>query len=378
MPLPEGLSELVFAGMLAGKRFSYSMHEGHILSEDADFVITGTITDQVKPEGPFGDHLGYYSLTHPFPVLKIDRVYARHDAIWPFTVVGRPPQEDTSFGELIHEITGPMVPVSLPGVKALHAVDQAGVHPLLLAIGTERYTPYSSDDRPAELLTQSHAILGFNQCSLAKYLFITDEQSLDINDIEGFFRHLFERVDFTNDLHFHTRTTMDTLDYSGDGLNQGSKLVIAARGQKRRTLTTALTSLTLPPGFHTPKFAMSGILVVSGPKHEALPSLDGFCRDLQAEGLGSVALIVVADDAEFTARNFDNFLWVTFTRSAPAKDCYGIQSFTEHKHFGCHGPLVIDARIKAHHAPALDDDPQVVRRAEELLGRGKSLHGIIV
>src|SRR3954464_4032897 len=76
---------------------------------EADFVITGHIDPtRTKPEGPFGDHLGYYSLTHPFPVMAGERVYPRPGAIWPFTVVGRPPQEDTAFGELIHELTGPV------------------------------------------------------------------------------------------------------------------------------------------------------------------------------------------------------------------------------------------------------------------------------
>ncbi len=378
MPLPEGLSELVFAGMLAGRRFRYSLHEGHILSADADFCITGTITNQTKPEGPFGDHLGYYSLTHNFPVLKVDKVFAKDDAIWPFTVVGRPPQEDTSFGELIHDITGPMVPVSLPGVRALHAVDQAGVHPLLLAIGTERYTPYDTDNaRPAELLTQANAILGFNQCSLAKYLFITDDESGEIHDIERFFTYLLERVDLTNDLHFQTKTTIDTLDYSGDGLNQGSKLVIAARGKKKRDLAKEINHLSLPSGFHSPHMALPGILVISGPSYSSLASLEMFCSCLNPSDLIGIQLIIVADDAKFTGQNINNFLWVTFTRSSPAKDCYGVESFTEHKHYGCRGPLVIDARIKPHHAPPLEDNIEIIKRVERLLTKGQSLYRIL-
>ena len=165
--------------------------------------------------------------------MKVRQVYHRHDAIWPMTVVGRPPQEDTTFGELIHELTGPVVPSVLPGVKGVHAVDASGVHPLLLAIGSERYTPYAKPNRPQELLTQAHAILGQGQLSLAKYLWITDQASepnLEIEDVAQFLMHCLRRADWRRDLHFHTRTTMDTLDYSGDSLNQGSKLVIAAAG----------------------------------------------------------------------------------------------------------------------------------------------------
>ncbi|HMD00209.1 MAG TPA: UbiD family decarboxylase, partial [Ferruginibacter sp.] len=143
MPLPEGMSELTFAGVLGGRRFRYIYENGNCISTDADFVIIGeSLPGNNKPEGPFGDHLGYYSLKHPFPVLNVHKVYARKNAIWPFTVVGRPPQEDTSFGQLIHEIAGTELQREIPGLKEVHAVDAAGVHPLLLAIGSERYTPY--------------------------------------------------------------------------------------------------------------------------------------------------------------------------------------------------------------------------------------------
>src|SRR5205085_7244531 len=173
-----------------------------------DFAIVGAVDpDRLLPEGPFGDHLGYYSLAHPFPVLNVEAVYHRRDALWPFTVVGRPPQEDTSFGKIIHELTGPVIPTVVPGVHAIHAVDAAGVHPLLLAIGSERYVPYAERRKPQELLTTANAILGQGQLSLAKYLLIVakeDNPQLDIRDIPGVFRHLLERVDWRNDLHFQT------------------------------------------------------------------------------------------------------------------------------------------------------------------------------
>jgi 4-hydroxy-3-polyprenylbenzoate decarboxylase len=135
MPLPEGLSELAFAGALGGRRVRLArVDEGLPIAADADFCITGTVDPNVRlPEGPFGDHLGYYSLTHDYPVLRVEHVYHRQGAIWPFTAVGRPPQEDTVFGALIHELTGPVIPTLVPGVRAIHAVDAAGVHPLLLA-----------------------------------------------------------------------------------------------------------------------------------------------------------------------------------------------------------------------------------------------------
>src|SRR6202011_5613113 len=163
--------------------------------------------------------------------------------VWPFTVVGRPPQEDTCFGQIIHELTGPIIPTVVAGVHAVHAVDAAGVHPLLLAIGSERYVPYARQRRPQELLTIANAILGQGQLSLAKYLLIVareDNPELDIHDIPALLAHLLERIDWRTDLHFQTCTTIDTLDYSGAGLNEGSKVVIAAAGPPRRQLPTAI------------------------------------------------------------------------------------------------------------------------------------------
>jgi len=387
MPLPEGLSELMFAGMFAGRNFRYTRDKkGHFLSSDADFVITGTIDPQAtKPEGPFGDHLGYYSLQHDFPLMTVDNVYHRKDAVWPFTAVGRPPQEDTTFGGLIHEVTGPMVPVSVPGLHAMHAVDAAGVHPLLLAIGSERYVPYKKR-YPQELLTVANAVLGFGQASLAKYLIILakeDQPNLDIHDISGFFSHWLERADWRRDLHFQTRTTMDTLDYSGIGLNQGSKVVMAAAGEPIRTLSSEIPAdFRLPVGFSAPKMAQAGIMAIKSPAYQDQQSGEDQAQTLAralepfADSLEGIPLIILVDDSDFTAQTLNNFLWVTFTRSNPSHDIYGVGSFTDHKHWGCTGPLVIDARIKPHHAPPLVEDPEVTKRVDALAAKGGPLHGV--
>lgn len=385
MPLPEGLSELIFAGALGGRRIRLiRQSNGLPLIAEADFCITGTIDpSQVKPEGPFGDHLGYYSLVHDFPVLNVEKVYHRHDAIWPLTVVGRPPQEDTSFGEIIHEITGPAIPSVMPGVKAVHAVDAAGVHPLLLAIGSERYVPYAGERVPQEILTQANAILGQGQLSLAKYLFITadeDNPNLEIHDIQRYLEHVLERVDWTRDLHFQTKTTMDTLDYSGDGLNSGSKVVIAAAGGKRRTLPREIPEgLFLPQDFKNPQVVLPGILAVEAVEfRDHLDNiLETFCLSVRPENpLNRFPLVVLVDDSNFTARTLNNFLWVTFTRSNPAQDIAGVGAFHEYKHWGCRGSLVIDARIKSHHAPPLVEDPAVSKRVDQLAAKGAPLHGL--
>jgi 4-hydroxy-3-polyprenylbenzoate decarboxylase len=387
MPLPEGLPEVVFAGTLGNRAFRYFRDDGgHCVSADADFVITGTIyPHETKPEGPFGDHLGYYSLVHEFPVMRVERVYHRKNAIWPFTVVGRPPQEDTSFGALIHEITGSAIPQEIAGLHAVNAVDAAGVHPLLLAIGSERYTPYLRERRPQEILTLANHILGKNQLSLAKYLLICareDDPTLDIHHIDDFFRHLLERVDTTRDLHFHTNTTIDTLDYSGTGLNSGSKVAIAVAGEPRRRLWSELPEgLDLPRPFDRARMVMPGVLAVEAPAFTSYDRVAGEIEILDAalrsRDLGGIPLMVLCDDAGFVADTLNNFLWVTFTRSNPSHDIHGIDQFVEWKHWGCRGPMIIDARIKPHHAPPLEKDPSVEARVDRLGARGRSLHGIV-
>lgn len=367
MPLPEGLSELTFAGALAGRRFRYAYKDGYCISLDADFVITGEVhPNENKPEGPFGDHLGYYSLKHEFPLMRVHKVYAREKAIWPFTVVGRPPQEDTAFGALIHEISGSAIPNEIPGVKEVHAVDAAGVHPLLLAVGSERYTPYLKNKRPAELLTQANRILGTGQLSLAKYLFIAadDAGQLNCHNIAGFFRFVFERLDPERDFHFHTRTTMDTLDYSGNNINEGSKLVVAVCGDKKRELCQQLpASLSVNDKVSAPVLLMDGVIALrlmpfsnyENAKQEIAQLADWIARQNDFEG---VAQIVICDTFIFDTSRLNDYLWITYTRSNPSDDVYGVGEFIRNKHWGCSGPMIVDARKKPHHAPELKVLPE--------------------
>ena len=348
MPLPDNMSELTFAGILGAKRFRYSVIDGYKISADADFVICGEISNDLKPEGPFGDHLGYYSLKHDFPYVKVKKVLAKKNAIWPFTVVGRPPQEDSQFGKLIHAMTGSAIENEIPGLKSINAVDDSGVHPLLLAIGSERYTPYNPTRVPQELLTIANHILGTGQLSLAKYLLIIDnENAPDINDKKAFFKHLLERVDWSRDLHFQTKTTIDTLDYSSKDLNEGSKLIIAATGKLKRNLTLNNPILDLPIGFENNCVIMDGILSIDGGG-----DINALIKYLETKNLKGIAMITLVDDAKFVAESFSNWLWVCFTRSNPSHDVYGLNMKILNKHFSCSIPI-IDARIKPYHAPIL-------------------------
>ena len=369
MPLPEGMSETTFMGLLGGRRFRYGWKDGYLISGDADFVITGEVDkEQLKLEGPFGDHLGYYSLAHLFPYMRVHKVWHRKDAIWHFTVVGRPPQEDSNFGRLIHEIVDEVTPIEFPGLIDLNAVDAAGVHPLLLAIGKERYMPFR-DRKPEELLTIANHLLGKGQTSLAKFLLICDnmdKSDLKAKNIPEVFNYILERFDPTRDLHFYTNWTIDTLDYSGSGWNAGSKLVWAAAGPKLRTLGETvpdeLTQLFEQAVISTP---IPGVLAISFV--ESSIKIEALKTKLENLSLEHWPVIVLCDDAKFVSASLNNFLWVTFTRANPATDISGIGERITNKHWGCTGPIIIDARIKPHHAPPLLVDEAIQSKTREWL-----------
>ena len=372
MPLPEGMSEMNFAGVLAGKRFGYTYVDGFCISTDADFVITGEVfPGENKPEGPFGDHLGYYSLQHPFPVMKVHKVYARKNAIWAFTVVGRPPQEDTSFGQLIHSMTGSAVSNEIPGLKEVHAVDAAGVHPLLLAIGSERYTPYLQNKKPAEILTIANHILGTGQLSLAKFVFITadDSNQLRTHNVPAYLQFLLERIDLNSDIHFYTKTTIDTLDYSGENLNAGSKVVIAAYGDVKRSLASSVPEEIRQLNANA-KLVLPGIIALDA----ALINTKGLQEKLKGKGANllnelGIVMLILTENPSWMAEEINNFLWACFTRTNPSHDMDGVDSFIDQKHWGANGPLIFDATIKKHHAPPVEKNAAIEKRVDEVLAK---------
>ncbi|HNC71664.1 MAG TPA: UbiD family decarboxylase, partial [Chitinophagales bacterium] len=279
-----------------------------------------------------------------------------------------------------HEMTGTAISKEIPGLHEVHAVDAAGVHPLLLAIGSERYTPYYKEKRPQEILTIANHILGTGQLSLAKFLFICDKndnETLSTHDEEKYFHHILERIDLSRDIHFQTKTSIDTLDYSGDGLNTGSKVIIAACGDKKRDLLDKLpTDFSMPSAFKNRRMVTNGILALemSNAQWSMLNSNDiadlNKMWSLHKAYFEKIPLLIICDDADFVTANFSNFLWVTFTRSNPSNDIYGINERFENKHWCC-DTLIIDARIKSHHAPVLEKNAAAEKRVDEILSNGK-------
>jgi 4-hydroxy-3-polyprenylbenzoate decarboxylase len=171
-------------------------------------------------------------------------------------------------------------------------------------------------------------------------------------------------------------------------LNEGSKVILAAAGPKRRALGVELPNkLPLPEGFREPRVCLPGVLAVEAPAYPGLPAretpadVERFCQAFaeassRSDG-AAFPLVVLVDDSDFAARSLKNWLWVTFTRSNPAADVHGVGASLHQKHWGCTGPLVIDARIKPHHAPPLEEDPAISRRVEALGVPGGPLYRIL-
>jgi 4-hydroxy-3-polyprenylbenzoate decarboxylase len=290
--------------------------------------------------------------------------------------------EDSSFGYLIHKLVEDLTAGEFPGVKEIHAVDAAGVHPLLVAIGHERYMPFR-EKKPEEILTIANRIIGSGQTSLAKYLIIAasdDDEQLSTHDLSYYIDHVLSRIDWERDLHFQTKTTIDTLDYSGSGWNSGSKVIMACRGPVLRNLGTSISIDKDIPYVNASAVARPGVLALECKWSDyeiAQKQINEMIEVLATLNLKDFPLIVLCDDVKFLGQTLNNFLWVTFTRSNPSHDIYGIDSNFKFKHWGCKGSLIIDARIKTHHAPELIPDPQVSAKVDRLFAKGGELYGVL-
>lgn len=337
-PLPEMLPELIFTSFLMGDkltRVQVPTHP-HALIAEAEFAICGTVPAHIrKPEGPFGDHYGYYSLTHDFPVFNVHNVYHRQDAIYPATVVGKPRQEDYFIGEYLQSLLSPMFPVVMPGVKALWTYAETGFHALAAAIVRESYQ--------REALAHAFRILGEGQLTLTKFLILTDVQ-LDLQDFRTLLEAVLARFEPESDLLILNETSMDTLDYTGRRLNHGSKAIMLGLGTIKRDLPRHIEGGTLP-GIKGLKSFCAGCLILEAPSFDKAPELaNNLLPHLQTELFKDWPLAILVDDLAL-ASDPTGFLWQVFTRFDPAHDIYARTEVNRHS-LVYHGPILIDARMK--------------------------------
>jgi 3-polyprenyl-4-hydroxybenzoate decarboxylase len=334
-PLPEDIPELLLASLLLGERLPRVTNDPHPLVAEAEFALVGRVLPgERRPEGPFGDHYGYNSLTHDYPVFEVDRVFRRRDPVYPATVVGRPRQEDFYIGDFLQELLSPLFPLVMPSVKDLWSYGETGFHSLAAARVTDRY--------PREAVVSGFRILGEGQLSLTKCLILTD-RAVDLRDFRAVLATLLERIDFERDLMVISETSQDTLDYTGPKVNRGSKAIFLALGEPKRKLIGKFTG-DAPAGARDVRVFAPGCLVVEGEAYEGNEDLAS--RIASDPALADWPLIVLVDDAAEATASTELFLWTTFTRFEPAADLHGRERRESRFHVGLAAPVVIDARMK--------------------------------
>jgi UbiD family decarboxylase len=366
-PLPENVPELVLASLLAGRRLPMVQPPGfpHPIVATAEIAMAGRVPPRLRrPEGPFGDHYGYYSLRHDYPVFEIERLARRRDAIYPATVVGKPRQEDFYIGDLLQELLSPLFPLAMPAVRDLWSYGETGYHSLAAAVVRERYR--------REAMMAAFRILGEGQLSLTKFLLATDSP-VDLKDFRATLEHVLARTCTETDLYVLANLSMDTLDYSGPRVNEGSKGVWLGLGEPVRELPGAFSASELPAGVSDVRVFCRGCLVVGGPPYAddraaaeriaAHPAFSGW------------QLLVLTDEPRRAAASTINFLWTTFTRFDPAADLHAAAVEVGHNHLAYRAPILIDARLKPGFPAELAADPEtaalVTRRWREYFPGGR-------
>jgi 3-polyprenyl-4-hydroxybenzoate decarboxylase len=339
-PLPENVPELMLASLIAGQRLPLSTAPGghpHPLVANAEFALMGEVAPHERlPEGPFGDHYGYYSLRHDYPVFRVRHMSRRKDAIYPATVVGKPRQEDFFIGDLLQELLSPLFPLVMPGVRDLWSYGETGYHSLAGAVVRDRYA--------REAMASAFRILGEGQLSLTKFLIATD-QPVDLKDFRATLEHLLARTHPETDLYVFSNLSMDTLDYTGPEVNRGSKGVWLGLGDPVRDLPGHFRPLMPPPPDVTDvRLFCRGCLVVGGRPYAEDP--DAASRLAAHPAFAGWPLLVLTDEPVRAARSAVNFLWTTFTRFEPARDIHAAAIGLIRHHVTYTPPVMIDARLK--------------------------------
>jgi 3-polyprenyl-4-hydroxybenzoate decarboxylase len=321
----------------------------------AEFALMGEVLPGVRrPEGPFGDHYGYYSLQHDYPVFQVGRMAHRADAIFPATVVGKPRQEDFFIGDLLQELLSPLFPLVMPAVEQLWSYGETGYHSLGAAVVKQRYA--------REAMASAFRILGEGQLSLTKFLLVTDRH-VDLKNFRQTLEHVLARTRLESDLYVFSNLSMDTLDYTGPTVNEGSKGVWLGLGDPVRELPRQFTADRVPHGVTDVRVFCGGCVVAEGPGYASEP---GAAARLAADpALAAWPLVVLTDDAARASRSDMNFLWTTFTRFEPAADIHAAETRVVRHHLVYRGPIVIDARMKPWYPKELSCREDVARRVDE-------------
>lgn len=362
-PLPENVPELLLASLLVGERLAMADNPGGPipLVADAEMAVVGRVPANIRvPEGPFGDHYGYYSLQHDYPVIDVEHVFHRPDAILTATVVGKPRQEDFFLGDWLQELLSPLFPIVMPAVCDLWSYGETGYHALSAAVVKERYR--------REAMASAFRILGEGQLSLTKFLILLDKPT-DLKDFKAVMETLLARFRPETDLYVFSNLSMDTLDYAGPAVNEGSKGVMLGVGAPVRELPRQYRG-SPPLGVRDVRVYCGGCLVVEVPAYAEEPGV----AERLLDSFEGWPLVVLVDSAAEATRTDTRFLWTAFTRFEPAADLFGRRR-VHRNHLVFEGTVFLDARMKPTYPKELFCDPDtaalVSRRWSEYFPSGK-------
>ncbi|BAE81325.1 oxidoreductase [Chlamydia felis Fe/C-56] len=348
-PLPENISELLFCTFLQGSKLLYKQDPDttHPLLYDSEFILTGEgICGERRAEGPFGDHFGYYSLQHDFPIFKCRKIYHRKNAIYPATIVGKPYQEDFYLGNKLQEYLSPLFPMVMPGVKQLKSYGEAGFHALTAAVVKERYWK--------ESLASSLRILGEGQLSLTKFLIVTDHH-VDLENFPALLQVLLSRMVPERDLVIFSETSNDTLDYTGPRLNKGSKAIFMGIGPEIRDLPHKYQGRSIHEVTNIGSFC-PGCLVLETSHHVNINAL------LNNRDLHSWPFIVLTENLQETLASSKDFLWRTFTRAAPATDLHVRFNKVSNHRPDYSFPIILNSLMKPHYPKEVRADEETIQK----------------
>jgi 4-hydroxy-3-polyprenylbenzoate decarboxylase len=221
-PLPDGLDEFLLAGYLRKKSVELVKCETNDLEvpANADFVIEGYVDpkEPLRAEGPFGDHTGYYTLPEPYPVFHVTAITHRKDAVYPATIVGKPPMEDFYIGGASVKLFLPIFKMNFPEIVDIALPAEGVFHNLVFVSIRKTY--------PMQAYKIMHGLWGMGQMMFTKYIVVVDA-GVDVHNTSDVLFHLTANTDPQRDSIF-TKGPSDVLDHATSEMAMGSKLGIDA------------------------------------------------------------------------------------------------------------------------------------------------------
>ena len=360
-PLPEGMDERLLAALMMGRPLEVISRSGsgHRIPARAEFVLEGSVRpNDLHKEGPFGDHLGHYSHSADFPVFRVERLLARKDAIYPATVVGKPPQEDYFIGEALQELTIPLLKMIKPGICDLWAYPETGFHPLATMSVSERYG--------GEALKQALSVLGEGQLSLTKVL-VTVDSDVDVRDFRQISKAIWQNLDTANGLHILSPTAQDTLDFTGPAMNTGSRFIILANQNETQPRRTKPPEL--PDGLNEIHPDINEMTTIG--EAFLMVQVTATCdtaevRDLLASHPVTreyLFHVMVSPDVPMDDERL--MLWGWFTRFDPFADIHPASREQSGNRLILHTPIAIDATWKEGYRQPVEFDPVHVEHVDK-------------